>query len=164
MKKQILKLTFILFTAILISSCSSDSSSDDNTNPDPNPEVANFIKFKYNNVVYTIPTPDTFTDTKREIRGSQGINAEYKKISLFIPNNVTLGAHTVTYDPLNPVSYEIHFVSQAEGLYFDATVGGINITSITDTTIEGVFQGTQTDTDGNTITITEGSFKANRYE
>ncbi len=165
MKKQIFKLAFLLFAMVTLNACSSDGSgSDDNTDPDPDPTAEKFITFKYNNTVYTLDNPSTFIDTKREVRGNQGINAQYKKLSLWMPTNVTLGAHPVTYDPTNDNSYEIHFVSQAEGLYFDANSGTINITVITDTTIEGTFQGTETDEEGNTITISEGSFRAYRND
>lgn len=160
MKKSFLRI-FIFFIAIQSGVSCSSSSDDSSSNNNP---TANFIKFRYNNTDYNFPTPDTFDDTKKEVRGDQGINLQYKKISLWLPTDVTTGVHNVTVDPLNDNSYEIHFVSQSEGLYLDGSTGTINITSITSTLITGTFECTGTDANDDPITISSGSFQANRYE
>lgn len=162
MKKSFIKFTLILLTINLTLSCSSGSSSDDNNiNPTP---TANFIKFTYNSVNYSLGIPETYDGDKKEIRGGQGINQEYKKISLWMPLNVSTGVHNVTIDPTNPNSYEIHFVSQAEALYLDGVSGTINITSITDTTIKGTFQCTGLNESDETIVISNGTFQADRNQ
>ncbi len=124
-------------------------------------DVATFIKFKYKNVQYSF-SAETYDNQKKEIRGYQGSNAQYKKMGIWMPISPTLGVHKVTYDNSNPNSYEGHFVSQAEGLYLDGTSGTINITAITSTKIEGTFQFSGNDPNGVAVTITEGYFKANR--
>lgn len=123
--------------------------------------VTNFIKFKYNNVQYSY-NPETYDDIKKEIRGAGGINAQYKKMGLWMPLVPTLGVHNVTFDNTNPNSYEGHFVSQAEALYLDGISGTINITVLTATKIEGTFQFSGLNAIDETVNITEGSFTANR--
>ena len=125
--------------------------------------VTNFIKFKYNNVQYSY-NPETYDDIKQEIRGGGGINAQYKKIGIWMPLVPTLGVHDVTFDNANPNSYEGHFVSQAEALYLDGTSGTINITSLTATKIEGTFQFSGLNAADETVNITEGLFVANRNQ
>jgi hypothetical protein len=124
-------------------------------------DVATFLKFKYKNIQYSF-SAETYDNQKKEIRGYQGINAQYKKMGIWMPLSPTVGIHNVTYDNSNPSSYEGHFVSQAEGLYLDGTTGTINITSVTSTKIEGTFQFSGIDSNGVAVTITEGTFKANR--
>jgi hypothetical protein len=161
MKKYFLKFSVIVLAINLTLSCSSSSSSDGNNTP---PVTENFIKFTYNSVNYSLGIPETYNGDKKEIRGGQGINQAYKKISLWMPLNSTTGAHAVTQDPLNANSYEIHFVSQAEGLYLDGISGTINITSITDTVIKGTFECTGLNASDETIAITNGTFQADRNQ
>lgn len=105
--------------------------------------------------------PDVFDGTKKELRGIQGINLQYKKLSLWIPLNPTVGTHFIVYDPTNTNSYELHFVSQAEGLYLDGTSGAITITS---NSIEGTFSCSGHEGHGNTVNISNGSFKCKRIQ
>lgn len=172
MKTVKIILTAVFFLSLALTSCSK-SDSKETTNqtittptetvnpPETTPPAPDtyFIKFKYNNVQYSfIPSPYTFS--KKEIKGSDGINLQYKGITLSMPLSPAVGNHNVTYDDSNPDSYGGGFVSQAEALYLDGTSGTINITAITSTTIEGTFQFSGKDAAGTTITITDGSFKS----
>lgn len=162
MKKSLLKFIFLVVTFTLFISCSHSSSDEEIINPTPTP-TANFINYSYLGVAYS-NVPDVFDGTKKEVRGSQGINLQYKKLSLWMPLNPTVGTHPIVYDPTNTNSYELHFVSQSEGLYLDVTSGTITITSVTTTTIEGTFNCTGLDGSSNSVAISNGSFKCKRSE
>lgn len=161
MKKLFLKLT-LLATVIILTSCSHSSSDEIVATPTPTP-ITNFINYSYAGATYS-NVPEVYDGTKKEVRGSQGTNAQYKKISLWMPLNPTVGSHNVTIDPTNPNAYELHFVSQATGLYLDCSSGAIIITSVTTTSIEGTFSCSGLDSSGATFAISSGSFKCNRNE
>jgi hypothetical protein len=160
MKKNFLKLTVIIISVIITTSCSHSSSDDSAVTPTP---TSNFLNYTYLGTNYS-NIPSVIDGTKKEVRGSQGINLQYKKLSLWMPLNPTVGTHSLVLDPTNTNSYELHFVSQSEGLYLDVTSGSITITSVTATSIEGTFSGTGLDGNNNSIAITNGSFKCNRSE
>lgn len=154
------KVMFLSFTvlALVMSSCSSDNSSDDDSEQTSQED---FIKFKYNEKVYTFD-PSVSTSLSLLVAGSSGIDNTYKRVSLWMPLNFTVGNHKVVYDLSQlTTTYQVTFSFLPEFDNADATSGNINITLINDKKIEGTFNFSGTKS-GKTFTVTEGSFRVPR--
>jgi hypothetical protein len=95
--KKVMFLSFAIF-ALALSSCSNDNSSDDTDVPS---SQEGFMKFKYNETVYTFSEPALMTSESINIMGSSGIDNTYKKISLWTPLNITTGSHPIVSDLSN---------------------------------------------------------------
>ncbi|MCV2485458.1 DUF6252 family protein [Flavobacterium sp. SH_e] len=153
--KKIMFLSFAI-SALVLSSCSSDNSSDDTENPS---SQEGFMKFKYNEKVYNFSEPALITSASVNIMGSSGIDDTYKKISLWMPLNITTGSHPIVYDLSNlTTTYQATFSFMPEINNSNATSGTINITANDDKKIEGTFSFSGT-SKGETFTVTEGSFR-----
>lgn len=151
--KKIMFLSFA-FCALVLSSCSSNDS-DDNIDQESQEE---FIKFTYNGTAYNFE-PSVMTSLNMNIMGSTGIDNTYKKISLWMPLNVTKGSHNVVYDLSElETTYQVSFSFMPAINNANATSGSINITAVDDKKIEGTF--TFSGTSGEqTFTVSEGSFR-----
>ncbi|KRD62717.1 hypothetical protein ASE40_02715 [Flavobacterium sp. Root935] len=153
--KKIMFLSFAI-CALVLSSCSSDNSSDDTDTPS---SQEGFMKFKYNETVYTFAEPALISSGSINIMGSTGIDNTYKKISLWTPLNITTGSHPIVFDLSNlTTTYHASFSFMPEIENADATSGTINIIVNDDKKIEGTFSFSGT-SKGKTFTVTEGSFR-----
>lgn len=151
--KKVMFLSFAIF-ALALSSCSSDNSSDDNPF-----DKNGFMKFKYNETVYTFSQPALISSESINIMGSSGIDNSYKKVSLWTPLNITTGSHPIVFDLSKlTTTYQASFSFMPEISEADATSGTINITTNDDKKIEGTFNFSGT-SGGKAFTITEGSFR-----
>lgn len=158
--KKIMFLAVAIFSLVLSSSCSSDSSSEDNI--DESTSTEGYIKFKYNGVVYNFE-PSIGTSGSINIMGSEGIDATYKSISIWLPLDFTTGTHPIVYDlsKLGTI-YTANFTFKPEINNISATSGTVNITEKSDKKIAGTFSFSGT-RDGKTFVITEGSFSAPKF-
>lgn len=151
--KKIMFLSFAI-CALVLSSCSSDNSSDDTPN-----SQEGFMKFKYNETVYTFSEPALLTSGNVNIMGTSGVDNTYKKVSLWTPLNITTGSHPIVFDLSNlTTTYQASFSFMPEINNADATSGTMNITINDDKKIEGTFSFSGT-SGGKTFTVTEGSFR-----
>jgi hypothetical protein len=155
--KRIMFFAIAIFTLAMSTSCSSDDSKDDeNENP-----TTDFIKFKYKEKEYTYESEFTSSESIN-ISGMEGIDDTYKKVSLWLPLNATVGTHNVVFDSSDlTTTYQANFSFMPEFNNANATSGTITITKVTER-IEGTFNfsGTQGD---KTFTVTEGSFSVERF-
>jgi len=153
--KKFMFLAVAVFALALSSSCSSDNSSDDTENPDSTEE---FIKFKYKEKFYSFE-PAVLTSLNTNIMGSSGSGTTLKRISLWTPNNVTVGSHPIVFDLSNlETTYQVTFSFMPEIDNADAKSGTMNITVNDAKKIEGTFNFSGTSGE-NTFTVTEGSFR-----
>jgi len=155
--KRIMFFAIAIFTLAMSTSCSSDDSKDDeNENP-----TTDFIKFKYKEKEYTYESEFTSSEAIN-ISGTEGIDDTYKKVTLWLPLNATVGTHNVVFDSSDlTTTYQANFSFMPEFNNANATSGTITITKVTER-IEGTFNfsGTQGD---KTFTVTEGSFSVERF-
>ncbi|MES2574470.1 MAG: hypothetical protein V4572_05980 [Bacteroidota bacterium] len=155
--KKIALIAVVVFTTVISSSCSSDSSNDNEQTP-----TEDFIKFKYNGVVYKYE-PELIISEATLIRGASGMGDTYKSISLWLPNDFTKGSHPVVYNLSElTTTYQGNFSFNTEFNNANATSGTIKITKLTSERIEGTFSfsGTQ---GGETFAITDGSFSLENF-
>ena len=155
-------LAIVLFS-IALTSCSSDDSST--TIPPVNePQVEQInIKFKLNDAQFDFE-PSTLTSLQRHILGESFINDELKRISLWMPITPTIGTHNITDE--TPTDANIATLYNVEvwanGTRYPADSGSMVITEVSASFIKGTFTATGTNEEGQTFTITNGSFKATR--
>jgi hypothetical protein len=153
--KKFMFLAVAVFALALSSSCSSDNSSDDTENPGSTEE---FIKFKYKENVYSFE-PAVLTSLNTNIMGFSGSENTLKRISLWTPNNVTVGSHPIVFDLSKlETTYQATFSFMPEINNASATSGTMIITVNDDKKIEGTFNFSGTSGE-NTFTVTEGSFR-----
>jgi hypothetical protein len=146
----------VLGIAALTFSCSSDSDGGNNNNND---EL--FMNYKVNGVQHNYGEMEMTTlQTLNTLIISLGNEADdFRSLRIFVPNNKTEGAHTVTYAPSDVDAYQASYGTGE--LSVDGTSGTINITHIDADFIEGTFNFTGVDgTTGDTYTITDGEFRA----
>lgn len=155
LKKATMKKIFGLLTlfTLLLAGCSSDSGGSSEGS-------GTFIKFTVNGQNYNYE-PETISSNKTLIQGYAGSDTTLKRISLWLPNDVSTGTYSVTDTPSDLDTYNAAYSSEGESINMDATSGTITITSITEDYIVGTFSFSG-DNGGSTLTITNGQFKADR--
>lgn len=158
MKKSIAILTLVI-AAFLSVNCS--SSSDDNGGSG----TGFYLKCKVNGVQFTSTDPMVINSLAKSLTGISDNNDTHQEtVSLWFPLNATVGTHTITEEPSNVDSYGASYSDfDSESSTVDAS-GTMNITEVNANVIKGTFSFTSPDGDGNTITITEGSFRAENIE
>jgi hypothetical protein len=87
-----------------------------------------------------------------------------KVVTLFTPLDVANGTHSITDEPSNVDSYAGSFSDFNEDVYTDNETGTMIITEVNADVIKGTFSFTGDDGNGGTITVTEGSFRAENIE
>ncbi len=151
------KILLVIFAATILFACSDDDNSDTNNGGNGNDEI--FITFKANGTSYTME-PASSTSLKFRVSADQGLNSAYRDITLVMPVEYSLGAHTITDAPSDLEAYEASY-SQGD-VTIDGTSGALTITSLNEDYIEGTFNFTGNDSNGNSFNITDGSFRAYR--
>lgn len=148
---------FLALITLSFSACSSDSSSDGNQTDDL------YLKFTYNGQQYDFE-PETITSLQKLIAGDQEVNSVFTRLSLWMPVTPTVGSHPVTDD--TPTDANIGTLHNAELWVGDntytGTSGTIVITELDAEYVKGTFTFTGTTDTGATVSITNGSFRANR--
>lgn len=145
---------FVLAVASAISvNCSSDSSSSS----------SNFyLKCKVNGVLIEFNDPVVLNSLAKSITGNDADTSQM--LTLFTPLAVTPGTYTITDEPSNENSYGGSFSDFAEDVYTDNETGTLVITQVTADVIKGTFSFTGDDGNGGTVTVTDGSFRAENVE
>ena len=158
MKKTFLILSIFISFSILFSSCSKSDSTPAVGSPEPDTSL--FVQYTYNGVVYRHEA-ETLNSLKKTILGYSGVDNSLRKLTLYMPLNVPVGTYNVTDQPSNVASYGANFTS-GSSISIDGTAGTIIITVSNASTIEGTFQFSTTDTNGNVFSVTNGSFRADK--
>lgn len=139
-----------LFVATMMVACSND---DDSNNDSNGNDI--FISFKANGTEYNIE-PYSASSMKIDFGGDQGMGEDFRSISLSMPLDFTEGEHNIV-DSFETEDYNANY---SEGdVTIDASSGTLDVTNISDEYIEGSFTFTGQDDEGNTYSITQGSFK-----
>ncbi|MBF6641277.1 hypothetical protein IVB69_07280 [Flavobacterium sp. J49] len=134
--------------------CSSDSNSSASTNF--------YLKCKVNGTWVEFADPMVINSLAKSITGNNADNG--KVVTLFTPLNVATGTFTITDEPSNVNSYAGSFSDFNEEVYTDNETGTMVITEVNANVIKGTFSFTGDDGNGGTITVTEGSFRAENIE
>ena len=152
--KKILSILLVVVSASFIG-CSSDDSSNGGAD-----EVL-FLKFTYNGQQYNLE-PATITSLQKLIIGNEEVNNVQTGLSLWMPENPTVGSHTITDEtPTDANLTTLHNASLSIGdLMYEANTGTLVITKITDDYISGTFSFIITDENGVSAAVSSGSFKA----
>lgn len=157
------KLSFLLFAFISISflGCSSD---DDSPTPEEgNPDTSLYLRFTLNGTEYDFE-PETLTSQRTLILGNETVNEVYSRISLWMPNEPSLGTHEISDD--FPSEANLTTLYSADVWIgeevIDASSGTLVITELSDDYVKGTFSFTGTNEEGTTATVTNGSFRSNR--
>ena len=152
--KKILSIAVILFTLL---SCSSDDSSSRSSDT--------YIKFTINGTNYNFRDIITAESGAITINGNNGTltNPGDTQLTLWLPLMLSNGTFDVDDSFENP--YQISFDSESLNFEFDfAELGTITITQSTGDYIKGTFTATITNSNDQTINITNGEFKAYSME
>lgn len=153
LKKAVLLFTLVTFSAVSFN-CSSDSSDSSSSNF--------YLKCKVNGTWVEFADPMVINSLAKSITGSNAQTSQV--VTLFTPLNVPTGTHTITDEPSNVDSYAGSFSDFNEEVYSDNETGTMIITEVNANVIKGTFSFTGDDGNGGTITVTEGSFRAENIE
>ena len=155
MKK--LSYLFLVLFSISFSGCSSDSSSSSNVDNDL------YIKFTLNGLNYDLE-PETITSLQKLIAGDQDVNNIFTRLSLWMPVTPTVGSHPIT-DAI-PTDANLGTLHNAElwmgDATYDAISGTLVVTELTSDIVKGTFNFVAEDSNGVTVSVTNGSFRADR--
>jgi hypothetical protein len=153
--KKSMAVLIILTAAFLSSNCS--SSSDDGGNP------TFFLKCRVNGEQFMSSDPFVINSLSKSITAqSDGVAQE--TFSLFMPLNVAVGTYTITEEPSNVNSYGASYSNFDTNVSTQNAAGTITITEVTADVIKGTFSFTSPDSEGNTISVTNGSFRAENVQ
>ncbi|SHJ52641.1 hypothetical protein [Flavobacterium haoranii] len=157
MKK--LTFLFLILFSISFSSCSSDNDSDSSNNG--NNQL--YVRFTVSGINYDL-NPTTISSLQRLIMAEQNTNNAYKRISLWMPINPVNGSHTITDD--FPTDNNLETLYNADfwidDMIYTATSGIFEVTEFDEEYIKGSFSFVGEDENGDTIEITNGTFRAYR--
>lgn len=150
--KKIASLITVLLIAMTVS-----CSKDDNNNT-TNDEL--YLRFTTNGTAYDIADPETLTSLSTAIDAQQGADASMRRVTLFIPNDATVGTHDITDEPSNVDAYGAVYY-QGNDITVAGTSGTLTITSKDADYVKGTFTFSGVDgTTGDPYTVTIGSFRA----
>ena len=152
MKKLVTLLLVVIATSLI--GCSSDDSGE-------SIEEGFFLKFTYNGEQYSFD-PQTGTSLQKVIFGMENVNDVQTRLTLYLPKNPSVGTFEITNDtPTDQNLATLHNAALDLGdVTFEGTSGTLKITSLTEDIIKGTFSFTGTDENGETVTVTNGSFTA----
>lgn len=152
--KKFLSILLVVVSASFIG-CSSDDSSNGGA------DEALFLKFTYNGKQYNLE-PATITSLQKLIIGNEEVNNVQTGLSLWMPENPTVGSHAITDEtPTDANLTTLHNASLSIGDFmYEANTGTLVITKITDDYISGTFSFIITDENGVSTAVSNGSFKA----
>lgn len=152
--KNLFYLSFVLFSLSFIACSSDDNSSGNGGNQDD--EL--YIRFTVNGQSYDFE-PATLGSLQKHIMGVDDPNDVNTRISLWMPVDPVLGSHAITTDFSN-----LDTAYNAEVWLGDDTIEGTSgtliITEVNEEYVKGTFNFSGTNENGQTINVTNGSFRA----
>jgi hypothetical protein len=154
--KTIKRATILIVLAItgaISINCSSDSSSSSSTF---------YLKCKVDGNWVEFADPMVINSLAKSITGNDSETG--KVVTLFTPLAVTNGTYSITDEPSNADSFAGSYSNFNENVYTDNETGTMIITEVNADVIRGTFSFTGDDGNGGTITVTEGSFRAENIE
>jgi Family of unknown function (DUF6252) len=152
-KKIAMLLVMVTASAISFNCSSSDDSSSS----------SNFyLKCKVNGTLVEFTDPMVINSLAKSITGNDADTG--KMVTLFTPLTVGTGTFTITDEPSNENSYAGSYSDFNGDIYSDNETGTMTITEVNADVIKGTFSFTGEDGNGGTITVTEGSFRAENIQ
>ena len=152
-KKAAMLIVLAVASAISLN-CSSDSSSSSSSNF--------YLKCKVNGTWVEFADPMVINSLAKSITGNDSDTG--KVVTLFTPLAVANGTYSITDEPSNVDSYAGSYSDFNGDVYTDNETGTMIITEVNADVIRGTFSFTGDDGNGGTITVTEGSFRAENIE
>ncbi len=152
-KKAAMLIVLVAVSAVSFN-CSSDSDSSSSSDF--------YLKCKVNGTWVEFTDPMVINSLAKSITGNDADTG--KAVILFTPLNVANGTHTITDEPSNVDSYGGSYSDFNADDYTDNETGTLIITEVTADVIKGTFSFTGDDGNGGTITVTEGSFRAENIQ
>ncbi len=152
-KKAAMLIVLVAVSAVSFN-CSSDSGSSSSSDF--------YLKCKVNGTWVEFADPMVINSLAKSITGNDADTG--KVVTLFTPLAVANGTFSITDEPSNVDSYAGSFSDFNEDVYTDNETGTMIITEVNADVIKGTFSFTGDDGNGGTITVTEGSFRAENIE
>lgn len=156
MKKRYQLIVMIALMGTVLLSCSSD---DDSGAPDSN----TYIRFTIEDTDYDFENIITAESLSITFNGNNGATIQDvgdTRISVYLPLDIVVGNYDIVGGAFGG-DYKVSFSSEPLGFDFDfAQSGSINVTSVSEDYVEGTFTATITSESDETITLTDGSFRA----
>ena len=151
--KKITLLAVLLIASAISFNCSSSSSSSSSSF---------YLKCKVDGTLVEFTDPMVINSLAKSITGSNATTG--KSIVLFTPLNAPTGAHTITYEPSNVNSYAGSYSDYNGNVFSSNEAGTLTITEVNADVIKGTFSFTGSDGNGGTITVTDGTFRAENIQ
>ena len=156
-KKAAMLLVMVTISAISFNCSSSDSSDDNNNN-----SSTFYLKCKVNGTLVEFTDPMVLNSLAKSITGNDADTGE--AVTLFTPLAVGMGTFAITDEPSNENSYGGGYNNFNDDIYSDNETGTMTITEVNADVIKGTFSFTGDDGNGGTVTVTEGSFRAENIQ
>lgn len=152
--KKAAMLIVLLAVSAVSFNCSSDSDSSSSSNF--------YLKCKVNGTWVEFADPMVINSLAKSITGNDADTG--KAVILFTPLDVANGTFSITDEPSNVDSYAGSYSDFNGDVYSDNETGTMIITEVNADVIKGTFSFTGDDGNGGTITVTEGSFRAENIQ
>lgn len=124
-----------------------------------------YLKCKINGVQFKSTDPSVLNSLSKSIVGiSDNNDTVQETLVLFMPLAVAPGTYTITEEPSNENSYGVSYNNYDTEVASLNAAGTMTVTQVTADVIKGTFSFTSPDGDGNIITVTDGSFRAENIE
>ena len=153
--KSIFKTTLYSLLFLFLAACSKSDDNASNNSNEPN-SSAEFIKFKCNGTLYEFSEPEIINSLSKSILAFE---PNVKRITLFVPLNVSPGTYPIVNMPSNVNAYGVFINIIPIGLDGSSASGNMIITSVNGSNVKGTFTCTIS-SNGQNFEITEGSFNA----
>ncbi len=153
--KKSIAVLLLVTVGLLTTNCSSSDSGGGNGGGG-----SFYLKCKVNGVQFTCTDPMVINSLAKTITAISDNNDSHQElVSLWLPLNAGVGTHTITEEPSNVDSYGASYTDfDNDRATVDAS-GTMTITEVNADVIKGTFSFTSPDGDGNTITVTNGTFR-----
>lgn len=154
--KKVIAVILLVATASLTTNCSSSSDGDGGN-------ATFYLKCKINGVQFTSSDPFVINSLAKSLTAQSDGTAQ-ETVSLFMPLDVAVGTYTITEEPSNVDSFGGSYSNFDTEVSTQDASGTMTITEVTADVIKGTFSFTSPDFDGNTISITNGTFRAENVQ
>lgn len=150
-----LKITLLAIVALVTFSCSDDDDNNNNGGSD-----ATYVNYRVNGEQINIDEPATITSLSTLVTAMEGDGANMRSISLWMPNDASVGTHEITEEDLqNLTNSYTASIMMDEDTEIEATSGTLTITEMGSEYMKGTFSFTG-ELNGTTYTVTNGEFRA----
>ena len=155
LKKSIAILVIVLAATFSVN-CSSDSSSSTDS--------GYYLRCKINGVQFTSTDPFVINSLSKSLTAQSDDQSIQQTLSLYMPLGVAVGTFTIVEEPSNVDVYGASYSNFTTDVSTTDAAGSMTITQVNADVIKGAFSFTSPDSAGGTITVTEGTFRAENIQ